>query len=527
MSVVFVSALFNLPSKRPYLTYLVNLQRLFECLPCPLVLFCGDSEIFDFAESIAAKARDRVTLCILPLEELPVLKKYAGSRELQRSLDPETHAHHSWELSAVWASKPWFVLEAKKRRLVREDAVGAYWIDAGFLRFEGMCQSLAQTPQRITPAHLEENDRIQLLAVRYAPAVQSCPRSGWTIGGGMFGGTWLAVENFSWQFYNVLDAWDKAGRFWGKEQDIYEELVRSAALSDARVLIYGWVGMWHPMLEWLVTRRTQELTAAAAGTTRLVLRALPRFVLTTANDAGAARRANLLRGFGQPQPQFVTGPTSLYGAAGTSVRTLGSLGWAALIERAVSCCSSSTRGKSFTPFLAMEDDAAPVFPGWLQDVHVPPDADLLYLGVSQYGLNFEATFEATSHPYHQHAVFAEPVDGNPELYRVYNMLSTHAVVFMTLRGVLAFTRSVMDGARAGMTWDIAVAALGCSYNVYAVTHTAVNQDGGVGGQQEGTLAGLSRGDSLPQLNIEPPPSDLTQRRRQFLNNNNLLSQLGT
>lgn len=75
------------------------------------------------------------------------------------------------------------------------------------------------------------------------------------------------------------------------------------------------------------------------------------------------------------------------------------------------------------PFLLLEDDAYLMDNGWRGDeIEVPDDADAVYLGTSTWGRMNGHNGEYIQYDF---------VDGYPGLLRVYNMLATHAILYLS------------------------------------------------------------------------------------------------
>ena len=70
------------------------------------------------------------------------------------------------------------------------------------------------------------------------------------------------------------------------------------------------------------------------------------------------------------------------------------------------------------PFVLFEDDC--MIKSFRPEIEVPDDADAVYLGISSWG-----RMNGHSGPYVQY----EKVDG--DLYRVYNMLGGHSILYLT------------------------------------------------------------------------------------------------
>jgi hypothetical protein len=75
------------------------------------------------------------------------------------------------------------------------------------------------------------------------------------------------------------------------------------------------------------------------------------------------------------------------------------------------------------PFILFEDDAFLLDSNWKYDtIEVPDDADAVYLGTSTWG-----RMNGHNGEYIQY----DKVDGYPELVRVYNILATHAILYIS------------------------------------------------------------------------------------------------
>jgi len=149
----------------------------------------------------------------------------------------------------------------------------------------------------------------------------------------------------------------------------------------------------------------------------------------------------------------------------------GAASWIKLLE-------SKLEG-DFRPFVCLEDDCSAT-PWFRHVISVPEDADAVYLGTSIYGLD-----PMTGLGY-RHVQMA-PV--NSEFVRIYNMLSTHALLFMTrawTQKCLECVRQALDTDLPG-SWDIPIARSMPNYKVYALKKPLFYQDSKMGGHEEPTL----------------------------------------
>lgn len=111
------------------------------------------------------------------------------------------------------------------------------------------------------------------------------------------------------------------------------------------------------------------------------------------------------------------------------------------------------------PFLLLEDDSELLIGNYQSLVEVPNDCDALYLGTSWFGmLNGQTTFKGII-----------SCDYTPNLLKVFNMLSFHAIVFNSQRYVDFFHEeldSFIKNPIGGC--DDPIAKKMKYYNVYAV-----------------------------------------------------------
>jgi len=134
----------------------------------------------------------------------------------------------------------------------------------------------------------------------------------------------------------------------------------------------------------------------------------------------------------------------------------------------------------FKPFIYLEDDCNTT--DWFRHIiNVPNDADCVYLGISKWSM----------HPSVNKAVIgiqADYVETNSEVVRLVNMLSNHAILFLSRK----WTESCLAAYETTATWespdyDILQSRNMKSYNVYALKEPLFYQCASVGGHEEATL----------------------------------------
>lgn len=116
------------------------------------------------------------------------------------------------------------------------------------------------------------------------------------------------------------------------------------------------------------------------------------------------------------------------------------------------------------PFAVFEDDIEPL--RVVQQIDVPDDADAVYLGISKFGLY---------HGVGQHTVSAERYNG--QLYRIYNMLAAHAILYLNSDYVNFLTKSTQAMIDIGTNQDKSRAETMKYFNVYALNVPMFYQGG--------------------------------------------------
>jgi hypothetical protein len=110
------------------------------------------------------------------------------------------------------------------------------------------------------------------------------------------------------------------------------------------------------------------------------------------------------------------------------------------------------------PFIVLEDDADPN--SFEPVIEVPDDADAVYLGNSQWGLQSS------------HAGFYlkyKKVEGYPKILRIFNMLSSHAILYLNQEYVAVCQRTTKYCAETyPMPMDVPFAMIQRFFNVYVI-----------------------------------------------------------
>ncbi len=206
---------------------------------------------------------------------------------------------------------------------------------------------------------------------------------------------------------------------------------------------------------------------------RLDLRDVPVYWLS----GRPARRQHMLdqlRGF-RHEPVDGT-PSPLLGA-NPSLRLLTPLGRAKVIEHAV---NRMPRGQ-FKPFVLLEDDVAwrAGVPHGRVDLSFPDVADAIYLGISECAVHADVNDYC-------YDILRERSSSHPHLQRIYNMLSPHAVLFLSLRHTLAHAQAMIESCVTGAGCDTLSSRQFAKHEVFALGVPLFYQYAAVGGNEPPT-----------------------------------------
>lgn len=116
------------------------------------------------------------------------------------------------------------------------------------------------------------------------------------------------------------------------------------------------------------------------------------------------------------------------------------------------------------PFLVLENDVN--INKFINTLNIPDDADAFYLGVSCMG-----AFNGT----HERLISAEPVSKN--VYRIYNMLAAHAIVYLNSDYVKEMVRVINFCYQHNIPHDIGIAEVMKYWNVYGLNKPMFYQQG--------------------------------------------------
>lgn len=128
---------------------------------------------------------------------------------------------------------------------------------------------------------------------------------------------------------------------------------------------------------------------------------------------------------------------------------------------------------NFKPFVMLEDDAKKK-DNYPDNIEIPDDCDLFYLGHSKYGIN---------------NTLIEPIfiTVNDNIVKLINILSNTAIAICSIKGLLHMQKCMMTVFYENKPWDIPLANSIYRLNVYSTTEELIYQYGGIGGQEKITL----------------------------------------
>ena len=105
----------------------------------------------------------------------------------------------------------------------------------------------------------------------------------------------------------------------------------------------------------------------------------------------------------------------------------------------------------------------------IETIDVPIDADLLYIGISICGI-----VDSTKNQWNKKPLHVTKITN--DIYRVYNMLSSHGILVCSALGAILITRCVTEAFYKNIIWDAYLARTQHLYNVYALNTPIVYQD---------------------------------------------------
>jgi hypothetical protein len=129
--------------------------------------------------------------------------------------------------------------------------------------------------------------------------------------------------------------------------------------------------------------------------------------------------------------------------------------------------------QNFKPFVILEDDVSLLYEKEI--LEIPSNTDWVYVGVSWCA--YDSKY-AKWQPHNQ--LFIDDI--NDSVVRIYNMLSTHAIMIYSLKGALLYYSMMLENVLAnGVAWDISLTKMQPYINCYALREPMFYQDERFGG----------------------------------------------
>ena len=231
-----------------------------------MVIFTGLESTANMLESLRPDhLKDLLCICILPLEELEIYKKYGKHVwENQITLDAERHLHKGYHLYLVWLGKMEFVKITTEMNPFGTEYF--LWNDIGTFRMgsadhekyrkgwpdpdqvrkycsRGVGMVLMNTGMlefcnqgEITTPEAFQNDKRYSFERKLIVAAHGDLTRTFTVGGAQQCGTKQAIEEYSNYFYKLIDIMIKSGDFVGKDQTVMALVALSK--PEAVTLVY-------------------------------------------------------------------------------------------------------------------------------------------------------------------------------------------------------------------------------------------------------------------------------------------------
>lgn len=170
----------------------------------------------------------------------------------------------------------------------------------------------------------------------------------------------------------------------------------------------------------------------------------------------------------------------------------GATGMMRILDKAT---KDQDRSKPFQPFMILEDDVK-----WYRDsvtsLEIPDDADLLYTGISNFGITHVRSFP--------NVVCCQECPRYDGIARIKNMLSTHSIVVCSMYGLLTLQKCFMEDYFKNRPYDTTIAFMQPFINAYALAKPLFYQCAEMGGQERATKLAMTDKDYSTFFNKEMP-----------------------
>ena len=254
IGVTVVTAYYPIRSKYSVEQYLGWILSFWPRTQCSLMFYTVPELVSVFERAFLSRASVRVVG--LPLSSLSAFTKLSYKVWLRTRL-LDTEPAHTPELYALWYEKKEFVLRAVESNPFCSDRF--VWCDAGICRYPQLAAGIQRFPVR------ERIPQGRMLVLEVDPLRQEeCGTDAWGIPGkfdavATFGGGILASDAAGWMRWSsaydaMLMRYYLAGRFIGKDQNIFASMILEQpdlALSVRRPSVLGPIVGWFYLLLFL------------------------------------------------------------------------------------------------------------------------------------------------------------------------------------------------------------------------------------------------------------------------------------
>ena len=120
---------------------------------------------------------------------------------------------------------------------------------------------------------------------------------------------------------------------------------------------------------------------------------------------------------------------------------------------------NQNKNEPFQPFILLEDDVS-LSETLSDNIEIPDDADIIYIGVSCGGLGKNARYTK--------GVPLYAINYNEKYIRVYNMLSTHGMLISSIQGLFILQQCLMEDYMYDRHYDLSICQIQPYYNIYAL-----------------------------------------------------------
>lgn len=436
-----VTCYYNIPSKFIHETYMEWISN-FMTMDFKSVIYC-DKKSFENLSAIYPVKENR-NYRLVEIDDFYV-SKFNWDKDYD--MDPEKSIH-SIELYKVWAEKVFFVDRAINENIYNTDYF--VWTDIGSFRNKDILADFEGYP---CVNNLPINMVTFLLIEHFSPddilnldKVDNRFLTSTRVGGGIFGGNISSMKKFKELSHDMLIEFDSENIFKGKDQNLFAFIIlRNPGLFNVikskSVRLYS---RWFYLHYYLSGKSTNDINTCD-------IKDIPvTYICPNHNEKYKKRNqtiSDLLKNVGFTSITHYQSGSEQYPKC--------------LVEATINILELHLDDK---PFLLVEDDIA-----WtgVEKLEVPPDADAIYLGISFSG----------GHPTENiHNGYCEVYEYSDNLCRVLNMLSAHAVLYISKRYKQAVLEEMYKIRNIMYHGDVVISRIQRLYNVYATNFPVFYQD---------------------------------------------------